>query len=497
MRYLTKIVVIAVLLQSPVYAFQVTSSSAGTVLSKTYPPDYGNYGYRYAPTLIRSADSNVHCWFCGGIATRTVPDQASDHVVYTQNWTTPAVTLCAKNEDSRETNPLCNWLYKDPAGVTPTDDHYGVCDPTVIKVGGQYWMYYTAEPDGGGNDAQIFLARSTDGRNWVKYPDNSVPAQPLLPFPDPANYVYQKGKYGIGEGSALYKDGLFWLYYTYHPYDSGEGNSIYLTKSTDGITFDRGVRLFAESTIPFIGAGGNGGLDVKYIPGWNMFLYVAPTPNKQHLTWNVSRDGIHWLPWNSSSFGYQTRLITLPRSFAISPAIEGNELGHIGDGTLASTQSTRIVFAAGDGQQVSDSFWLWTLDAVDIALTPQTLYGWLDSVDANKMAWGWAYDPDTGTNDAASNGSPSAPLGHDTWVRPVAVSTTTVQVYEGQWQSAAIARNDLVINNAAPDPYHGYLIDLKAQGFPAGTYRVHVQGGEFPTGMGGHDLYGEITVTLP
>ena len=130
-------------------------------------------------------------------------------------------------------------------------------------------------------------------------------------------------------------------------------------------------------------------------------------------------------------------------------------------------------------------------------LTPQPLYGWLDSVDSNKIAWGWAYDPDTGTNDSAANGGASGPLGHDTWVRPIAISTTTGQRYEGAWQSAGIARQDLVINAAAPDPYHGYLIDLKTQGFPSGTYRVRVEGGEFPTGMGGRDLYGEITVTLP
>jgi len=101
---------IALLSFSPAYAIQVSSTSVGTVLAKTNPPDYGNYGYRYAPTLIRRADSSVDCWFCGGIATRTNPDLANDHVLYSHNWLTPEVTLCAKNEDSRVANPLCNAL---------------------------------------------------------------------------------------------------------------------------------------------------------------------------------------------------------------------------------------------------------------------------------------------------------------------------------------------------------------------------------------------------
>jgi len=454
------------------------------------------WGYRYAPTLIRRPDFTVDCWFCGGIATRTNIDLSTDHILYTLNWSTPEVVLCAKNEDSRTPNPLCNWLFKDPAPPTPTGDQFGVCDPSVIRFDGQYRMYYTAEAEGQGYDNQMFLATSSDGRNWVKHPNNSQPAQPILSFPDPAYYQYQHGKYGIGEASAIYKDSEVWMYYTYWPYNAE--NSVYLTRSTDGVNFSRGEKIFAEATIPFLGQGGGGGLDVKYIPGWNVFLYVAPTSSKQNLSWNVSRDGKHWLPWDSTSpFGHHTRQIALPRRYAISPAIEGDERGHIGDGTLASSQSTRIVFAAGDTDTPSDGFWLWTLDAIDITLTPQPLYGWLDGVDANRFAAGWAYDPDTGTNDAAANGGPSGPLGHDTWVRAIAVNVSTGSRYEGAWQSAQLIRDDLVFYGAAPDRYHGFSIDLYAQGFPTGTYRITVQGGEFPTGMGARELSGEATVTLP
>ena len=502
--HLAAAVATALVALAPAFSLDLITTPTGTLLAKTDPPDYGNYGYRYAPTLIRAANGSLQCWFCGGIATRTNPDLSPDHVLFTTNWANPEVVLCPKNEDSRVNNPLCNWLFNEPNPPVRTGDFFNVCDPAVIKVGGQYWMYYTGQPlplDAEGNamggDNQMFLARSNDGRNWVKYPDNAVAAEPVLPFPDPFYYEFQHTKYGIGEGSAIYKDNLFWLYYTYWPYDGGEGNSVYLTKSSDGINFERGAKIFAESTMPFLGQSAGGGIDVKYIPGWDMFFYVAPTASKQDLTWNISRDGVHWLPWDpTKAFGHHERIIPLPRRFAVTPALEGNEFGHIGDGTLASAITTSVSFAAGDTETMSEAFWRWTLDGVNLTLTPQPLSGWLDSINTNKIASGWTYDPDSGTNDTAANGGQSTPLGYDTWVRPVATNVTTGQVFEGQWQGAQVRRDDLVAHSAAPDPYHGYLIDLKLQGFPPGTYNVRMQGGEFPAGMGATELQGQYTATI-
>lgn len=464
-------------------AYQVTATSERTVLDRTHGGiDYGDYGYRYAPSIIRRGTGNQDAWFCVGVARADNPFEARDHVAYVQDWGTPQVVLCPVDENSRTFNPNCSGQH--PAGP----DYNGVCDPTVVNVGGQYWMYYTADP-ASGSDAQMFLARSNDGIHWTKYPSSSQPAQPVIAFPDGPG---QTGKYGVGEGSVVYKDGNFWLFHTYFPYFSD--NSIYLSKSNNGINFTRYERLFAEAGIPF-GNEGTGGVDVKYIPGWNVWLMVHPTFDKQNLTWNISRDGQHWLPW-SGAFGYQTRIIPISRQFATAPALEGNDYGWIGNGTLAPSQQTSVAYAAGDCPTVAGCFWDWTLDAQDLTFTPEALTGYLDTVDANRFAIGWTYDRDTGVNDAAANGGSSGPLGHETWVRPVAFSTATGIRYEGLWQSASGYRGDLVSAGVVPDPYHGFAIDLKTQAFPTGTYRVRVEGGEFPTGMGARELAGEFIVSL-
>jgi hypothetical protein len=449
--------------------------------------DYGDYGYRYAPSIIRRNTGNQDCWFCAGVARADNPNVSDDHNAYVQDWGTPQVVLCGTNENSRTPNPNCNGQY-------PTGPDVVACDPTVVKISGQYWMYYTSAQEGGGNN-QMFLARSTDGIHWVKYPSSSQPAQPVISFPDGPG---QLGKYGVGEGSVVYKDGMFWLFHTYVPYTTD--NTIYLTKSYDGVNFTRYERLFAEATIPF-GNEGTGGVDVKYINGWNVWIMVHPTYDKKNLTWNVSRDGQHWLPW-SGPWGHQTRIIPVNRQFATAPALDANDVGWIGDGSLAPSQQTQVAYAAGDCALIAGcggipGFWEWTIDMKDVTITPESLYGYLDGVDANKIAFGWAYDPDTGTNDAAANGGPSAPLGADTWVRAVATNTTTGIRYEGAWQSAPGYRGDLVSAGVAPDPWHGFAIDLRNQGFPAATYSVKVEGGEFPTGMGARELSGQFTVTLP
>lgn len=160
----------------------VSTTSLGTIKDKSTSggPDYGQWGHLYAPTVMKSG-GNTDCWSCNGVATNG--PGGGDHVLYMRNWGLEEVVLCPKLNNELTPISLCQNLYREgqQSEANRTGDHNGVCDPSVIKVGSTYYMYYTADP-WDGHDNQMFLATSTDGRSWTKYPNNSVPATPVISF---------------------------------------------------------------------------------------------------------------------------------------------------------------------------------------------------------------------------------------------------------------------------------------------------------------------------
>ena len=56
---------------------------------------------------------------------------------------------------------------------------------------------------------------------------------------------------------------------------------------------------------------------------------------------------------------------------------------------------------------------------------------------------------------------------------------------------------DLVTAGSIPDPYHGFSIDLTSLHLSPGTYRIEVEAGEFPVGMGATTIANTFTITIP
>lgn len=87
-------------------------------------------------------------------------------------------------------------------------DAMHTCDPSVIKVGGIYYLYYTGAPAGDhAHGNAIGLATSTDGRAWTR-------ANGGHPIITPARQVSNHNVYGAGQPAALYLDGWFYLMFT-------------------------------------------------------------------------------------------------------------------------------------------------------------------------------------------------------------------------------------------------------------------------------------------
>jgi hypothetical protein len=417
-------------------------------IALTRPGDYS-----YAPTSMID-NGSTKCWFC----TAGHSGGYDDTIYYTENFFTPQLVLCSSD------NELCTDDY--PTG----QDQIDTCDPTVVKVNGTYYMYYTSLILGGpyGSTNDLFLAMSQDGIHWTKYPANQPPAPIMEPFFGTA--------YGIGGASVVYDGSQFRMWFTFDKWWT-DGNVWYAT-STDGIHFQVINKIYPGPTTPNWG----GAVDVKYISGWGLWFMVsnpiAGDPDAQVL-WNISRDGIHWLPYNES------RRIPRGAGQPHNPGIVGDSRGFVGDGTLGP-QTFDVVF--GDGNPFDHAS---SLGRSTVTLTPEPLYGYFDQITADYHAVGWAYDPDTGANDAAVNGDPSAPLGFSTYV-----SVWVDGVPQHNWQPSEVSRCDVRDAGLAPDCYHGFDIDLRGV-VPSGTHTVQIEGGEFPTGSGGRMLNGTFTVTMP
>lgn len=494
---------------------------AVTVSSTTHQVKIANGGvYDYAPTLVRSG-TTLHLWYGSSVVVNGNP--YNDVIKHSSNWGSSQVEICPTYGGANAVQnlyPRCQADYElsaserafDGAAVCPRTllgstaypnyyylsevsgidwDH--ALDPAVVKVNGQYYMYFDGPRTGGcdnGVNNQVYLARSLDGTNWTKYPSSSVKPQPVIPYfvsgtGGPYNVEGTTDRYGIGEPSVIFKSGMFYVYYTYSPWLNE--NTVKQATSFDGVSFTAGRRIFPGNTVP----GGNaGGVEVRYIPAWDLWFLILASGDRASLRWNISRDGIHWLP---NSYRTAERTISVLNGFAVAPGLEGNEYGHFGDSSLVGAKTTQLVYGTGSaGDPLT-----WDLAAATITLALESATGHLDEVTTDKFARGWAHDPDAGTNDAAANGEPSAPLHLDTFVRPVLTNVATGQRLEGIWQPSEDYRPDLVAAGAAPDPYHGFRINLKTQGFAEGTYDVQVEAGEFPVGAGGTMLGNTIRVTLP
>jgi len=132
----------------------------------------------YAPSIMRDTDGKYKMWWCG-VGT------GSDSIVYAESsdgyrWSSQQVVL------------------------STSGSYQGVhaCDPSVVKANGKYYLYYTSEHPTSpfeGRDAQIFLATSSDGKNW-QYANGGKPVIALSKL---------EGSYGIGQSSVLFLNGRF------------------------------------------------------------------------------------------------------------------------------------------------------------------------------------------------------------------------------------------------------------------------------------------------
>jgi sucrose-6-phosphate hydrolase SacC (GH32 family) len=123
---------------------------------------------------------------------------------------------------------LVSWSKHASAGnPVPVVDHGGanhVNDPSVVHVGGTFYMYYTEAPTG--ENDRIYLATSADGISWTK-------KGMVLDVGAPGSWEPDR----VGRPSVLYEDGQFRMWYDGQIY--GVARHVGYATSPDGYNWTK------------------------------------------------------------------------------------------------------------------------------------------------------------------------------------------------------------------------------------------------------------------
>ncbi|WP_236791261.1 beta-xylosidase [Amycolatopsis sp. GM8] len=147
--------------------------------------------YNYGPTVIVE-NGKIRVWWCSQYPTAGPP---GDDILY--------------GESASLDGPFTAPGGGAPPAVLSGDpgqfDGVHTCDPSVIRVDGTYYLYYTGAAGDHALGNAIGLATSTDGFTWTR--SNT-------PIVGPSHDVHRENLYGTGQPAAVYLDGWFYLMFT-------------------------------------------------------------------------------------------------------------------------------------------------------------------------------------------------------------------------------------------------------------------------------------------
>ena len=301
--------------------FEVQSEFLGNVLDCPW----GAYS---ASGFYDSSDGKWKMWF--GASTAEI--LAADNIYYIET----------SDINGHWSKPYRIQL-NDPNGVLFAPDvnpGYGG-DPSVLKIDGTYYMYFTGLPTGLYDENldmpfwnKVFLATSSDGKTW------DLREEPIIDAYNAGDQLY----YGAGGPSAVYKDGVFYLYYwTTSALEDGL-TGLLLRTSTDGIHFGEATQIVTS----------HGGCDVKYLPDYDKWVMIYDYDNTVRL--GISDDGINFLLGSG-----EDQILRQEEKGLLNhnPGLIGNEYGH-GYTTMFAVYGVNDLPLAGTGSNMDSRRLEWS-----------------------------------------------------------------------------------------------------------------------------------------
>ncbi|PXY29590.1 family 43 glycosylhydrolase [Prauserella flavalba] len=150
--------------------------------------------YNYGPTVM-SDGGRTRMWWCSQYGSAAPP---GDDILYAEANSPDGPFAGLAGERGIPEAVL--------SGNPGAFDGVHTCDPSVIRVDGTYYMYYTGAAGSHELGNSIGLVTSADGRHWTR-PGTD-------PIVRPAHDTHRDNTYGAGQPAAVYLDGWFYLMFT-------------------------------------------------------------------------------------------------------------------------------------------------------------------------------------------------------------------------------------------------------------------------------------------
>jgi len=171
----------------------VLTTTRGRKSAGTIAAGGGDAPYNYAPSLLLE-QGKYRMWWCSQLGIANPP---GDDILLAESAT---IDGGFRGPDGKAATPVFSGR---PGGF----DGMHTCDPSVIRVGGTYYLYYTGAAGDHAHGNAIGLATSPDGRVWTR-------ANGGKPIVGAARDVDNGNTYGAGQPSVLYLAGQFYLMFT-------------------------------------------------------------------------------------------------------------------------------------------------------------------------------------------------------------------------------------------------------------------------------------------
>lgn len=193
--------------------------------------------YNYGPTVMVDG-SRTRMWWCSQYGSAA---PAGDDILHAE------ATGTTEPQDMTFTGPGGGAPPAVFSGKPGSFDGVHTCDPSVVRVDGTYYLYYTGSAGDRAHGNSIGLATSTDGLIWER-----IGSGPIL---SPAHDVARDNDYGAGQPAVVYLDGWFYLMFTDTSGAAAGWNGAgqFLLRSTDPAFAERVEALGPDGFAPVDG----------------------------------------------------------------------------------------------------------------------------------------------------------------------------------------------------------------------------------------------------